>query len=253
MSAQGREKAQCNSPVIIPVAMHYQGANISQKACFIALAQNQVAILNNDYAGTNSDISKWNNQAANSFPGVSNGEVCLTFVIANTNHPSGFGLQNGDPAVTINRTNGDQSNAWSEYLNIFVQPNTGLLGYAAFGGSGNGDGVVVDAAAFGAGNGCGVVRPEAPYILGRTLTHEVGHYFLLDHIWGNGCNQDDEVADTPNQSSDYTVCQNIGTSSCGSTDMHMNYMDYTLMHVCIYLAVVKLLEWRIIYLLTYQI
>ena len=227
MNSLKKEKAQCNNPVIIPVAIHYQGANNNQEACLITLAQNQIQILNDDYAGTNSDISKWNNQAASSFPGISNGEACLKFVIANTNHPNGFGLQNGDPAITINQTNGDQSNAWSGYLNIFVQPNTGLLGYAPYGGSGNGDGVVIDAAAFGAGNGCGNVSPEAPFNLGRTLTHEVGHYFLLDHIWGNGCNQDDEVADTPAQSSDYSGCPNIGASSCGSTDLHMNYMDYT--------------------------
>jgi hypothetical protein len=66
------------------------------------------------------------------------------------------------------------------------------------------------------------------------LTHEVGHYFYLDHIWGNGCNSDDEVSDTPDQSSDYDGCPSLGASSCGSTDMHMNYMDYT-NDVCMYM------------------
>ena len=220
------QKAQCNNPVIIPVAVHYQGANTNQRACLVALAQSQIDILNQDFAGTNNDITKWTSQAESFFPGVSNGEACLRFVIADRNHPNGFDLQNGDAAVTINQTNGDRSNAWSRYMNIIVQPNTGLLGHSPLGGAGNGDAVVIDASAFGVGGGCGVVRPEGPFNLGRTLTHEVGHYFLLDHIWGNGCNRDDDVADTPNQASDHSGCPQLGVSSCGSNDMHMNYMDY---------------------------
>jgi len=221
-----REKAACSTPTIIPMAVHYQGVNSPNQSCLRELAQRQIDILNADYTGQNSDINKWAS-ASSSFPGVSKGETCVLFVLANTNHPNGYSLQNGDPAVTINQTNGDTDNKWSGYLNIFVQFNTGLLGYSPYGGSGNGDGVVVDANAFGAGAGCGSVSPESPYNLGRTLTHEVGHYFLLDHIWGNGCNVDDEVTDTPDQSSDYGGCPNVGASSCGSVDMHMNYMDYT--------------------------
>ena len=208
------------------MAVHFQGANTNQRACLVALAQSQIDILNNDFAGSNSDIDNWTSQAAGFFPGVSHGEACLRFVIADRNHPNGFDLQNGDPAVTINQTNGDRSNAWNGYMNIIVQPNTGLLGFSPLGGAGNGDAVVVDASAFGSGNGCGIVNPEGPFDLGRTLTHEVGHYFLLDHIWGNGCNRDDDVADTPDQSSDYGGCPQVGERSCGSVDMHMNYMDY---------------------------
>ena len=57
----------------------------------------------------------------------------------------------------------------------------------------------------------------------------MGHYLLLDHIWGEngGCNSDDEVSDTPNSSEPYYDCPSIGASTCSSTDMHMNYMDYT--------------------------
>ena len=228
MNQKRNQKAQCNGndPVIIPVAVHYQGANTNQRACLLSLAQSQVDILNDDFAGTNSDINNWTDQAAGFFPGVSNGEACLRFVIADQNHPNGFNLQDGEPAVTINQTNGDRVNGWSGYMNIIVQPNTGLLGFAPLGGAGNGDAVVVDASAFGVGGGCGIVRPEGPFDLGRTLTHEVGHYFLLDHIWGNGCNRDDDVADTPDQSRDYSGCPQLGVSSCGSEDMHMNYMDY---------------------------
>lgn len=217
----------CSSPTILPIAVHYQNVTGADLACLQQLAQSQVAVLNADYQGTNSDISLWTNTAASNFPGISNGEACLGFQIATKNHPSGYGLSNGDLAITVNKVTGDSSNDWAGYINIFVQPNTGVLGYAPLGGSGNGDGVVIDAAAFGKGSGCGSISPQAPYNLGRTLTHEMGHYLLLDHIWGGGCGSDDEVADTPNSQQEYYDCPNIGESSCSSTDMHMNYMDYT--------------------------
>lgn len=218
-------RAACNSPVLIPVAVHYQGSNSTDRACLVSLAQSQIDILNQDYGGTNSDINKWNNVSSN-FPDVNNGEACIKFQLATKNHPSGFGISNGDKAVTINKTSGDQASAWNGYINIFVKPNTGVLGYSPLGGSGNGDGVVVDAQAFGAGSGCGNIKPNAPYNLGRTLTHELGHYLLLDHIWANGCGSDDNVQDTPNQGDPHYGCPSIGVSSCNSKDMFMNYMDY---------------------------
>lgn len=220
-------RALCENPPIIPVAVHFQGVSNPDQACLVQLAQNQIQILNDDFNGTNSDITNWTNNASSSFPGVSHAETCIKFCLADKNHPSGFGVNEGEPAVTINTTTGDNNPQWSGYLNIFVQFNTGVLGYAPLGGAGNGDGVVIDASAFGSGAGCGNISPNAPYNLGRTTTHEVGHYLLLDHIWGNGCSVDDEVTDTPDADQSYAGCPNIGASSCGSTDMHMNYMDYT--------------------------
>lgn len=220
-------RALCNDPVIIPVAVHYQGVSSPNSSCLISLAQSQIDILNDDFQGKNADISSWQN-VASSFNGIANGETCIKFVLADQNHPSGYGLNNGDLAVTINKTTGDQVNQWSGYINFFVQPNTGLLGYSPLGGAGNGDGVVIDAAAFGSGSGCGSVAPSAPYNLGRTLTHELGHFLNLDHIWGNaGCGGGDSVNDTPNQDDENYGCPTIPQSSCGSNDLSMNYMDYT--------------------------
>ena len=220
-------KMNCTSPEVLPVAIHYQNVTNPNLSCLTGLAQDAIQVLNDDFQGTNSDISLWTNGTSSSFPGVDNGEACVQFVIADQNHPSGYGLTNGDLAITINATTGDRDNNWSGYLNIFIQPNTGLLGYAPLGGAGNGDGVVIDAGAWGAGGNCGNVGSSAPFNLGRTLTHEVGHYLFLDHIWGNGCNTDDGIGDTPAQQSDYSGCPNTNQSSCGSLDMHMNYMDYT--------------------------
>ena len=40
---------------------------------------------------------------------------------------------------------------------------------------------------------------SAPFNLGRTATHEVGHWLNLRHIWGdtNDCSGSDQVSDTP--------------------------------------------------------
>ncbi len=223
------DRSECNTPVVLPMAVHFQGITNPDAACLRALAQAQVDILNNDYQGTNSDITNWTNSASGSFPGLVNGTACIDFCLATQNHPTGYGLQNGNVAVTINQTNGDNVSAWSGYINIYVRPNLGYLGYSPLGGNGNGDGVVIDAAAFGAGAGCTGVVPNAPYNLGRTLTHELGHYLLLDHIWGGngGCNDDDNVADTPVSTEPYYGCPNVGAATCSSTDLHMSYMDYT--------------------------
>ncbi len=218
--------ADCVQPIAIPVAVHFQSITGADKACLVELAKRQVAVINDDFRGTNPDINLWTQGAAASFPGIDFGDACLTFCLATENHPSGYNLSNGDAAVTLNQTEGDESADWSGYMNIFVRGGTGVLGYAPLGGSGQGDGVVIDASAFGSGSGCGQVDPQAPYNLGRTLTHEIGHYFLLDHIWGGGCGADDEVVDTPESDEPYYDCPDVGASTCGSTDMHMNYMDY---------------------------
>lgn len=76
---------------------------------------------------------------------------------------------------------------------------------------------------------------------GRTLTHEVGHYLGLRHIWGDGgglfggdsCEADDGVEDTPNSgrasSQDCDKSQNTCTEEPGADepDMIENYMDYS--------------------------
>ncbi len=116
------------------------------------------------------------------------------------------------------------------YLNLWVcSLEGGTLGYAQFpGGPPETDGVVILDAAFGSGGSA-----EAPFDLGRTATHEVGHYLNLSHIWGENriptCQDDDFVGDTPAQ-----FDKNYGTPSfphlsCHNGphgDLFMNYMDY---------------------------
>jgi hypothetical protein len=68
-----------------------------------------------------------------------------------------------------------------------------------------------------------------PYHLGKTLVHELGHFFGLLHPWGlsASCQDDDGIADTPTQEFIYTGCPSETPFSCGSADMHMNFMNFT--------------------------
>ena len=116
------------------------------------------------------------------------------------------------------------------YLNIYVcNLGGGLLGYAQFpGGNPQTDGTVNLYTAFGT---TGVVNP--PYDKGRTVTHEVGHWMNLFHIWGDepDCSQDDQVSDTPLQGPESSGCPTYPKiDACQPNSpgvMFMNYMDYS--------------------------
>ena len=220
-------RMECDNMITLPVAIHFQNVINPDRTCLEQLAQNQIQTVNQDFQGLNPDIATWDANQATFFPGIQNGEACIQFCIATQNHPPGFGLSDGDLAVTINQFSNSFNSAWSGYINIFVR-DFSFLGSSPLGGNGNGDGVNIDKQAFGTSPNCGDISPSAPYNLGRTLTHEFGHYFLLSHIWGaDGCGNDDSVSDTPVSDDEYFGCPAIGASSCGSNDMHMNYMDYT--------------------------
>ena len=113
-----------------------------------------------------------------------------------------------------------------KYLNIYVcSIGGGILGYAPYPGApAQNDGIVIDYRYFGT---TGIV--SSPYHLGRTATHEVGHWLNLDHIWGDSICGDDEVADTPVHSDANTGCPAYPKyNTCSSaSEMPMNYMDYT--------------------------
>ena len=70
---------------------------------------------------------------------------------------------------------------------------------------------------------------------GKVLVHEVGHYFGLRHIWGDGnCNMDDYIDDTPNSNNASSFDCNLTKNTCiddingvDLPDMIENYMDYS--------------------------
>lgn len=112
------------------------------------------------------------------------------------------------------------------YINVWVGQTKDIFGITSpldVAGSRD-DGIIITPEAFGLQD-----DPESPTSLGRTLTHELGHYFGLNHLWGSqrSCNNDDEIEDTPVQESPYIDCPEFPQVTCGSADMHMNFMDFT--------------------------
>ncbi|WP_264512724.1 zinc-dependent metalloprotease [Flavobacterium sp. N1719] len=247
--------ASPNVTLRIPVAVHYpsvaSSSSASLKDCLRSLAQTQVNILNADYNGTNADISNW---AADSqyYPGTNTGMMDVQFIIATQNHPSGTGLVNGDMAVTFGTdylSNADTDTTWSGYMNLVVRNiSGGILGYSPLGGSPSaGMTVVIDNNAFGktmttTPATCSGYAPGAPYNLGRTLTHELGHFFNLNHTFqacdGANClTSGDRVCDTEPTSTPYYNCDPAGSvaSNCtGDPQLTMNYMDYV-QDACMYM------------------
>lgn len=123
----------------------------------------------------------------------------------------------------------------SRYMNMWTVTlsDDTLLGYAQYpGGPPETDGVVMGYQYFGSNDVLGVnLDSSAPYDLGRTTTHEVGHYLGLLHTFQDGCANGDQVADTPATAQENYDCP-IGQDSCpvmadGILDMIENYMDYT--------------------------
>lgn len=240
--AQATNKSGSNSlsPVTviqIPVAVHFPDET-SPSACLRSLAQNQVNILNADYNGLNTDISQWTT-ASTFFPGVNMGSLNVQFVLATQNHPSGTGLVNGDLAVTFGTNflgGADNDTTWNGYVNLVCRDaGSGILGYSPLGGSpNNGATVVIAYSAFGSGSGCTGYVPGSPYNLGRTLTHELGHYFNLNHTFAgcttssNCATSGDKVCDTPASNAAVYGCPTVGsTLKCSVKTLTMNYMDYT--------------------------
>ncbi|MFN9597052.1 MAG: fibronectin type III domain-containing protein [Bacteroidota bacterium] len=195
----------------------------------------QLDVLNKDFARLNADASNtpsiFQSVAANT-----NIQFCLAQRDPNGNPTNGIlrvptTVSSFSSNNAMKFTSQGGSNAWntSQYLNIWVcNLGGGLLGYAQFpGGSASTDGVVVLTGSVGGPSSPGT---STPYHLGRTATHEVGHWLALRHIWGDATCGTDSVPDTPVHNTSNGGCPtypHYSTCSGNPIEMTMNYMDYT--------------------------
>mgnify|MGYP000067064432 CR=1 FL=1 len=208
-------------PVVVHVVYNTSSENISD-----AQVLTQIDVLNDDFRRLNSDADNTWSQAADTEI-----EFCMATIDPDGNATNGItrtatskrSFRTNDD---IKKSNKGGKDPWpaGDYLNIWVGDiSNGILGYAQFpGGNPATDGVVVDYLYFGT-----IGTATAPFDLGRTGTHEVGHWLNLRHIWGDGgCSVDDFVGDTPLSDGPNYGCAE-GHVSCGTTDMVQNYMDYS--------------------------
>jgi hypothetical protein len=243
------DKSQNGNIVTIPVVVHViHGGQAYGAAPNIVDEQvmSQITVMNNDFrrlAGTPGFNSN-----------VIGADTQIQFALAKVD-------PNGNPTNGIDRVRMCQSTfrrdiiegfvkpetIWdpTQYMNMwsvaFAAPNTNLLGYAQFpdgsglsgldpvGGASYTDGVVAAFSTFGSSDyGTGFML-SAPYDKGRTMTHEVGHFLGLRHIWGDASCGTDFCADTPTaHTANYNCPQDI--VSCNNPaifEMVENYMDYT--------------------------
>jgi hypothetical protein len=253
-----RKSAKTKAAVIItiPVVVHviHNGEAIGTAPNITdAQVQSQITVLNQDFR------KMMGTPGHNSNP--DGADVEIEFVLAKQD-------PNGNPTNGIDRVNMCAS-SWSnndienivkpntiwdpeQYLNMWTVKftDTKLLGYAQFpsnstldgiseySGSALTDGVVSAYDNFGSSDLGTDFLLFAGYDKGRTMTHEVGHYLGLLHIWGDGngdesenkpdCTASDFCADTPQAGWEHYDCDNIyDTCPAAGNDMTENYMDYT--------------------------
>jgi hypothetical protein len=205
-------------PVVVNVLYKTAAENIS-----LAQIQSQIDVLNADFNGTNSDF--------NNVPALFSGlkaNVGISFVLdavvrKSTNKTS----WRTDDSMKKSNKGGINPTSPTTKLNLWVcNLSGGILGYAQFpGGSSATDGVVIDNNAMGTTGSA-----SAPFNLGRTATHEVGHWMNLRHIWGDATCGNDLVSDTPSHNTANYGCPSYphySTCSGNPVEMTMNYMDYT--------------------------
>ncbi|MBF4467620.1 zinc metalloprotease [Flavobacterium sp. LC2016-12] len=205
-------------PVVVNVLYKTTAQNISN-----AQIQSQIDVLNKDFNALNSDY----NSVPALFAGVK-ANVGITFVldqvIRKSTNKTSWGTND---AMKKTAQGGIAPTSPTTKLNLWsCAIGGGILGYAQFpGGASSTDGVVIDSRYFGLSGAA-----NAPFNLGRTGTHEVGHWMNLRHIWGDATCGSDLVSDTPtHNTANYGVPAYPHYSTCSGTpvEMTMNYMDYT--------------------------
>jgi plastocyanin len=215
----------------IPVVFHIIHNN-GPENILASQIHDALEVVNKDFNALNEDLD----QVVPAFADIT-GDVQIQFKLARKD-------PNGICHSGINRIMSDETYIGGEdmklliqwprnkYLNIWVCAEAGgAAGYSLYPSSVNGsnnsdmDGIVIK------GSYTGSIGTSNNY-RSRVLSHEIGHWLNLRHLWGNSnspgseenCENDDNVSDTPN-SKGWTIC-NLEGISCGSLDNVQNYMEY---------------------------
>ncbi|KAI9149627.1 metalloprotease MEP1 [Paramyrothecium foliicola] len=206
-------KAQLGShtkraPIVVDTYFHVVS---SSRARFIteAQVQRQLEYLNQAYA-----------------PHEISFNLIATDFTVNTSWAAG----NGEMAMKRSLRKGDYSTLNAYFVDTPRLDGFSALGYCMF----PEPGVTAGSQLF-IRDGCVVMAQtvpggsQAPYNLGGTLVHEVGHWFDVYHTFQDGCNGGDLVSDTPASASMSDGCP-VGRDSCpnqaGLDPIH-NFMDYS--------------------------
>jgi len=170
----------------------------------------QITVLNQDYAGSG---IQW--------------KLASTTRTANAAWFSSVGPDSSSQTTMKNQLRQGGAADLNVYTVGFASGSgAGLLGYSTFpssySGSPKDDGVVMLYSSVPGGS-------ATNYNLGRTLTHEAGHWVGLYHTFQGGCaSPGDSVSDTPPEASPAYECPTSrDTCSGGGVDPIHNYMDYT--------------------------
>jgi hypothetical protein len=227
-------------PVVVHVIYNTSAQNISD-----AQIQSQITVLNQDYRriistpGYNSDDLGADTHIQFHLAIIDSNGIVSSGITRTQTSVTSF---SDDDAVKYSSSGGH--NAWDcqRYLNIWVcNLSGGLLGYAQFPNyygtvspyATSTDGVVILYSAFG---NTGIQAYASHYDMGRTASHEVGHWLGLRHIWGDvsDCSGTDYVEDTYPCSGPYYSGE-TGYSECGVSVYQCSgyrrqtedYMDYS--------------------------
>lgn len=220
-----RPSLRGQNPVMVPVVINLvysmEAENISDQQI-----RSQIDVLNEDF-------KRLNRNADDRWPQAASVNVEFRLAVRDPNGLSTNGIRRqitgntsflDDDQVKSSAKGGLDPWPTTDYLNIWVcNLEFPLAGYAQYpGGPTETDGVVIDYASFGR-----IEKAKPPFDLGRTGTHEVGHWLNLDHLWGDGdCLINDHVDDTPPCDRPHFMCQ-PDARSCGTLSMVQNFMEYS--------------------------
>lgn len=203
----GKNTSQFTATVI-PVYFHVirQGSGVSNGDVTTSMVTNQINVLNGAFSGSGYSFQ----------------------LMETTRTTNSSWYQNCGTSSVETQMKSSLRRGGSNALNIYsCSPDGGLLGWATFpwwySGDPSDDGVVLLDQSLPGGS-------AAPYNLGDTGTHEVGHWMGLYHTFQGGCNGNgDYVSDTAAERSPAYGCPS-GRNSCRNKpglDPIFNFMDYT--------------------------